>query len=286
MAIEYGDGGGISVQMDGPFGGSGGGGGGSLRMATISAPASSWKGGESPYYQMVAVDGVTVSSKIDVQMSVDQVKSFAGQNIAFQAVNSSGNITLYAYGSKPTISCTFQATITETDIEGTIQGSIFTTTNVVQADYGQTDSSKPDYIKNKPTEDISRAQNTADSAKKTAEAALSRSGGTMTGAMTVLAPTASMHPATKEYVDNRKKTVSATLSASKWSNNLQTVTVDGVTADESKTDVLSSPKTQTDNYEAYMDAGIRPYAQTDNGVTFICESVPTKDISVNIMVML
>ena len=42
----------------------------------------------------------------------------------------------------------------------------------------------------------------ADAIKATANAAMPKSGGAFTGAVTVQAPTANMHPATKQYVDN------------------------------------------------------------------------------------
>lgn len=45
------------------------------------------------------------------------------------------------------------------------------------------------------------AQSTADAAQATANAAMPKAGGTFTGAVTVLAPTGNMNPATKQYVD-------------------------------------------------------------------------------------
>jgi hypothetical protein len=219
MALDYGDGGSFTVTMDGPF--ASGGSGGALKMVSISAPAANWKGGESPFSQVVNVDGVTVSSKVDVQLTVDQMKTFDGLIIAFQAVNNNGVITLFSYGNKPSTDIVLQATISEVLGEGSIQGNIFTTTHP-QADYGQTDSTKADFIKNKPDATIAKAQSTADSAKATAEAALARSGGDMTGHMTVLEPAQDANPATKKYVDgvvvNTHMTAQVTLPASGWSD--------------------------------------------------------------------
>lgn len=110
MATEYGEGGSVTVTMDGPFAGAG-------TMVTkiteISAPAANWKGGESPYSQVVAVDGVSVNSKVDIQLSVDQMERFHDQDIAFTTENDGGTVTLYAIGDKPESDCVFQATITE-----------------------------------------------------------------------------------------------------------------------------------------------------------------------------
>jgi hypothetical protein len=219
MALDYGEGGSFSVTMDGPF--ASGGSGGALKMVAISAPASNWKGGESPFSQVVAVDGVTVSSKVDVQMSMEQAMQFSDRIFAFQAINSNGVITLYSYGSMPDVDFTIQATISEVMGEGLIPGNIFAVTNP-QADYGQTDSTKADFIKNKPDAAITKAQKTADSAKQTADAALARSGGKMTGALIVLEPASVGNPATKKYVDgvvaNTHMTAQVTLPASGWSD--------------------------------------------------------------------
>lgn len=228
MALEYGEGGGFTVTMDGPF--ASGGSGGALKMVPISAPAANWKGGESPYSQVVAVDGVTVASKVDVQLSVDQLKLFESVIIAFQAVNNGGVITLYAYGSMPDVDLTIQATISEVMGEGLIPGNIFSVTNS-QADYNQTDSTKADFIKNKPDAAIQKAQTTADSAKKTAEAALARSGGDMTGSMTVLEPEQDKNPATKKYVDAKHMSAEVTLSATGWQGNgpyTQKIGIEGI----------------------------------------------------------
>lgn len=238
MAMEYGSGGSLSVTMDGPFAGSGG--GSDVKLEVISAPAANWKGGESPYSQVIAADGVTVTSKLDVQLSEEQIRHFKNTIIAFQAVNNSGVITLYAYGSMPDVDMEIQATISEVLGEGVILGDIFTTTNP-QADYGQDDPTKADYIKNKPNEAIAKAQSTADSGKQIAEAALARSGGTMTGPINMgtnkitdlKAPENGTDAANKTYVDEKRKTHTATLTTGGWSSAApytQTVSVSGIQA--------------------------------------------------------
>lgn len=86
------------------------------------------------------------------------------------------------------------------------------------------------------------------------------------------------------FVTGKRKSVAITLTASGWKNNFQTVLVDGVTADETKTDVIASVK--PDNFEAYNDASILLYTQTDGGVTFKCENVPETDIPVNLLILM
>lgn len=286
MAVEYGEGGGIIVNMDGPFGS--GGSGGSLKMTFINVPASGWKGGESPFSQVVAVDGVTVSSKVDVQLSMEQAMQFSDRIFAFQAINNSGVITLYAYGSMPDVDFAIQATISEVMGEGLIPGNIFSVTNP-QADYNQTDSTKADFIKNKPNAAIQKAQSAADSAKTTAEAALARSGGTMTGAMEVLEPVADKHPATKGYVDSKYDTFSATLSAGGWTGSgpySQTVAVSGVLqSDRPHVGLVPSDDTNMalsqEEAWGYVSRGVT----ADGSITFTCyEDKPDVDLFLQIEV--
>ena len=84
------------------------------------------------------------------------------------------------------------------------------------------------------------AQNTANSAvtaaanaQTTANNALPKSGGTVSGALTVPTPTASGHAATKGYVDGKSMSVQISVPASGWSGSgpyTQTVTVSGLLA--------------------------------------------------------
>lgn len=110
MALDYGTGGNYAVSMAGPFGG----GGGTLaKLTEISLPAANWKGGESPYSQVVAVDGVSVNSMVMLQPSVEQLEIFHDKDVAFTTANDGGVVTVYAVGDKPTNDHTIQATIME-----------------------------------------------------------------------------------------------------------------------------------------------------------------------------
>jgi hypothetical protein len=289
MAMEYGYGGGVSVTMDGPFSGSGGASG--AKIITISAPVANWKGGESPFSQVVPVDGITVASKLDVQLSEEQITHFKDKIIAFQAVNNTGIITMYAYGSAPDVDMEIQTTITEVAGDGVIQGNIFTTTNP-QADYGQTDPSKADFIKNKPDEAIAKAQRTADSGKEIAQAALARTGGEMTGHMTVLEPAADGNPATKKYVDGvvsrTHMTATVTLLTSGWSGSApytQTVAV-AVTADDAP-HVCLIPDENAPSVVAQEESWgcVSRGVTADGSITFICyEEKPEVDLHIQMEV--
>lgn len=71
-----------------------------------------------------------------------------------------------------------------------------------------------------------------------------------------------------------------TLKASGWDSSAktQTVTVNGVTADEASCMIIAMPAVA--NQSAYNDAGVNPTAQAANSVTFGCDTVPSADLKV------
>lgn len=73
-----------------------------------------------------------------------------------------------------------------------------------------------------------------------------------------------------------------TLTASGWSSNTQTVTVSGVSADE--TAQLIQPMPAVASQAAYYAAGILCTGQTENQLTFTCTTVPTEDLSVYVVI--
>lgn len=76
-----------------------------------------------------------------------------------------------------------------------------------------------------------------------------------------------------------------TLTAAGWNSSTkkQTVTVPGVLADTSK-QVIWVTQTTEAAIDAYLEAGIVPVAQAANTVTLRADTVPTADITVNIVV--
>ena len=87
------------------------------------------------------------------------------------------------------------------------------------------------------------------------------------------------------HPSERPKAAQVTLTAAGWdsSTKKQTVTVSGVLADTSKQVIWVAFASET-ALDAYMDAGIVPVAQGANTVTFRADTVPTADITVNIVV--
>ena len=90
------------------------------------------------------------------------------------------------------------------------------------------------------------------------------------------------------------KSVSVTLAASSWVDSqasgfgdssgtahTQTVTVEGILADESAQLIQPIPKTSF--LSDYISAGILCTAQAANSLTFTCETVPTSDISLYVV---
>ena len=71
-----------------------------------------------------------------------------------------------------------------------------------------------------------------------------------------------------------------TLKSTGWDSSAktQTVTVNGVTADEASCMIIAMPAVA--NQSAYNDAGVNPIAQAANSVTFGCDTVPSADLKV------
>ena len=76
------------------------------------------------------------------------------------------------------------------------------------------------------------------------------------------------------------KTNTITLTVSAWNDNIQTVSVSGITNDN--TIIVSS---HPESFDAYSSAKIKCTTQSTNSLTFICDKVPTTDVKVNIIIL-
>ena len=113
---------------------------------------------------------------------------------------------------------------------------------------------------------------------------LQLSGGTMTGALALPGnPTSDNQAANKAYVDSLKPTrLTATLSASGWSSNSQTITVNGVITDTSAQDIDISCADKA-SADAWAAGGVWCSNPTQaNRLTFTCTTAPTANINLNI----
>lgn len=107
MAVQYGRAASYQVQLKGPYGSV------SIRVSEVALKVADWKGAVSPYAQTVAVDGVTATSKVDLQPGAEELEKLRLGNTAFAAENDNGLVTVYAFGERPVEDLSFQATVTE-----------------------------------------------------------------------------------------------------------------------------------------------------------------------------
>lgn len=122
------------------------------------------------------------------------------------------------------------------------------------------------------------------------EGYLPKSGGTMTGALTLKGePTADLQAVTKKYVDDSATSIKAkahkiTLTIAGWDGTAktQTVNVTGVLADETKQLILPMPAVAS--MSAYTEAGIMCTGQATGKLTFTADTVPTASIDVYVTV--
>ena len=84
-----------------------------------------------------------------------------------------------------------------------------------------------------------------------------------------------------EKIPSAPKSVSITLPASGWSSNTQTVTVNGVLADESAQLIQPMPAVASQN--TYISAGVICSGQAANQLSFTCSTTPTEDISLYVV---
>lgn len=84
----------------------------------------------------------------------------------------------------------------------------------------------------------------------------------------------------QQQIDDIVEPVSGTLTVDKWADNTQIISISGVAADNI---VLVSPAPAS--HDAYAKAGIYCSAQSENSLTFICKSVPTEALTVNVVIL-
>ena len=77
-------------------------------------------------------------------------------------------------------------------------------------------------------------------------------------------------------------TITVTLDNDDWSNKIQTVTATGVTADNT---VIATAAPDDTSFSAWSNSGIYAAVQALNSLTFKCRSVPTSDVTVNILIL-
>ena len=96
--------------------------------SNVTLLASAWEGDGDDYSQVVIIPDVTTHTKVDFQLTKEQVVEFRSKDLAFFAENDGGTITVYAVGDKPKGDHTLQITKTEVNGTGKIRGDMVGTT--------------------------------------------------------------------------------------------------------------------------------------------------------------
>lgn len=96
--------------------GGGGAAGSAVSISEVTIRAANWVANGATYYQVVAIDGVTEYSQVDLKPSVEQLAIFHDKDLAFVTENDGGIVTVYAIGEKPENDYTIQVSITEVHV--------------------------------------------------------------------------------------------------------------------------------------------------------------------------
>lgn len=99
----------FSVTMEGPYGSIGT----SIRLCQLELPLADWKGAASPFSQEVALEGISVRSKVDLLPSPEQLEAFRAQELALTTENRDGVLTVFAIGDRPRSDLSLQAAVSE-----------------------------------------------------------------------------------------------------------------------------------------------------------------------------
>jgi hypothetical protein len=83
------------------------------KVAEITLLASAWVGSDRLYSQVVALDGITEYSQVDLKPSAEQLTVFHKKDITFATENEDGVVTVYVIGDRPANDYTMQVSITE-----------------------------------------------------------------------------------------------------------------------------------------------------------------------------
>ena len=88
----------------------------SVRVAEVNLLSANWVGDESPYYQVLELDGITEYSQVDLKPDIQQLAVFHNKDLAFVTENEDGIVTCYVLGDKPKDDYVMQVSITEVTV--------------------------------------------------------------------------------------------------------------------------------------------------------------------------
>lgn len=85
-----------------------------VKKASVTLTAAGWTGTASPYAQTITLSGITVNSKVDIQMDATALGVLIDSGTsALWIENNNGTLTAKAMGEKPNADMAVQVTITE-----------------------------------------------------------------------------------------------------------------------------------------------------------------------------
>ena len=91
-------------------------GGAQAKIVSVDLPASAWVGSDNLYSQVVAIDGITQNSQVNLTPSKEQLVIFYEKDITFVTENDGGVVTVYVIGQKPANDYTIQANVVEVTV--------------------------------------------------------------------------------------------------------------------------------------------------------------------------
>ena len=83
------------------------------RVDKVVLLASAWQGADNLHAQVVALEGITQYSQVDLKPSAEQLADFHEIDLAFATENDDGIVTVFAIGDRPTKDYTIEVSITE-----------------------------------------------------------------------------------------------------------------------------------------------------------------------------
>ena len=83
------------------------------RVDKVVLLASAWQGADNLHAQVVALDGITQYSQVDLKPSAEQLAEFHEIDLALATENDDGIVTVFAIGDRPAKDYTIEVSITE-----------------------------------------------------------------------------------------------------------------------------------------------------------------------------
>ncbi len=123
------------------------------RIVTVELTTNWSQASDGKYSQVIALENITNHSRLDLQPTADMLAEFKQLGLVFVTENNGGTITVYSVGNMPLKAYTMQATIIETECDGDGMPVVGIPVGApaAQADWNQTATNSPEFIKNKPT---------------------------------------------------------------------------------------------------------------------------------------